>query len=140
MTNKIETPDPRQHPDATRPGTDYYEKIYDRTLLEWKKFINGGGPVDPSVVPQVILQSWIRSREMGIDPLKKPKHHILTDDDLERLLEKNKHFIEVSRLIISNLFEVVRTPTPPAASIYDQSGFLLDIVVEDKFKQALDRI
>ncbi len=139
MTGKIEIPDPRQHPDARRPGTGYYEKIYDRTLLEWRKFMAGDASVDPSVVPQLIVDSWMRCREMGIDPFVKPRHRILSEDELEGLLEENKHFIDVSRLIISNLFEVVRTPTPPAVSIYDQRGFLLDIVVEDKFKEALDK-
>jgi sigma-54 dependent transcriptional regulator, acetoin dehydrogenase operon transcriptional activator AcoR len=140
VRKEVEIPDPQQYPGATRPGNDYYEKIYDRTLLEWRKFMAGDASVDPSIVPRVIADSWIRCREMGMDPFAKPLHKVLSGDELEGLLEENKHFINVSRLIVGNLFEVVRTPTPPAVSIYDERGFLLDIFIEDKFREAMDKV
>ncbi len=139
MTKKIEIPNPRQHPYAARSGTDYYEKIYERTVGEWKKFIAGDDSIDPSVVPAEILESWLRCRKTGLDPYGLPRRRILSGDDIEALLEKNRHFIQVSRFMMDNLFQFVKTPNQLAVTIYDHRGYLLDVTFEPKFKEAMEK-
>jgi len=139
MAKPITIINPDGHPYALRRGTDYYERIYERTLEEWEKFTAGAAKIDHAVVPPEICESWLRCRSMGLDPFKRPSHPILSDDDTEALLEENRHFISASRILMNNLFKVLKTPTPPAVTIFDRRGFLLEIVVEAKFREALDK-
>ena len=75
----------------------FYEDRYNKTFLEWNKYIKGDEGVDPTVVPEEIIESWNRCRRLGVDPLCKPEHKILTGNELQKLLADNKEFISISK-------------------------------------------
>ena len=88
--------------DINLMGADYYEKFHQQTFLEWKKFVSGDPDIDLSIIPQEVLDSWIRCAKLGVDPHAKPNNKILTGKDLDALLLKNKEFIAVSRPFLKN--------------------------------------
>jgi hypothetical protein len=46
----------------------YYER-FQRTLDEWRKFINGETKIDSTIIPADTIESWIRCRRNGVDRL-----------------------------------------------------------------------
>ena len=45
-----------------------YREEHKRTLREWEKFTNSGGQPDRAVIPDEILESWIRCKNYGVNP------------------------------------------------------------------------
>lgn len=70
---------------------------------QWAAFQNGE-EVDTSVIPQEILQSWIRSRQYQVDPYHKKRAFV---PHLEEVLEKNREFINSASTIMSKLFKSI---------------------------------
>lgn len=108
-------------------GVDYYERFYQRTFLEWRKFISGDPKVDSSIIPQEVLDSWWRCARLGVDPLSKPKNMVLIGQELDELLLKNKEFIDVSRPFMKNLYRFLEG-SGFVVSLYDYNGFVLEII------------
>ena len=86
----------------------FYEDRYNKTFLEWNKYIKGDESVDSAVVPEEILESWNRCHRFGVDPLCKPEHKILTGSELQTLLADNKEFISISKPFLLNLYRFVK--------------------------------
>ncbi len=102
-----------------------YEERYKKTFLEWKKYINGDKNVDPAIVPEEILESWNRCSQLGVDPLGKPDHEILTGSELQALLADNKEFISISKPFLHNLYRFVKG-SGFGVGLIDRQGYILD--------------
>jgi sigma-54 dependent transcriptional regulator, acetoin dehydrogenase operon transcriptional activator AcoR len=108
-------------------GEEYYEQFHQQTFQEWKKFISGNSNIDVSIVPKEVLDSWIRCEKLGVDPLSKPKHQILTGEDFRELLFKNKDFMDVSRPFMKNLHHFLKG-SGFLVALFDRDAFLLDVI------------
>jgi len=108
--------------DINMMGADYYERFYQQTFMEWRKFISGDPNVDTSIIPQEILDSWWRCAKLGVDPLSKPDNKVLAGEELEELLLKNKEFIDVSRPFMKNLYRFL-----------EGSGFMVSLMDRDVY-------
>ena len=51
------------------------EKAYLEECWEQRELFIEGKPVDHSIVPQIVHNSWIRSKGYGVNPFEKPSHH-----------------------------------------------------------------
>lgn len=103
--------------DINLMGAEYYEKFYQQTFLEWRKFISGDPKVDPSIIPPEILESWWRCAGLGVDPLAKPENKVLEGKELDDLLTRNKELIDVGQPFMKNLYRFL-----------EGSGFLFSLL------------
>ena len=94
---------------------------------EWRRFIVGESPENISSVSDTILESWIRCREMGVNPYLKKIPVVLSDAKLEALLKKNERLIEICRPFMMHLHSFVKG-----------SGFI--VVLTDADSYLLDRV
>ena len=115
---------------------EFYKEKYRVTLREWKKFIDGRNDIDGSVVPQEVLAAWVRCRNFGMDPLKLPQKNILAGHDLEKLLERNREFIAVSRPFLTNLYQFLKGSGFHVV-LFDRDGYLLDILGDHDFAETM---
>jgi len=113
--------------DISLMGVDYYERYYQRTYLEWKKFISGDRNIDMSVIPQEVFDSWILCAQLGVDPFGQPCNEVLTGEALEAVLAKNKEFIDVSRPFMRNLYRFLEG-SGFMVSLFDQNCYVLEIL------------
>jgi sigma-54 dependent transcriptional regulator, acetoin dehydrogenase operon transcriptional activator AcoR len=111
---------------STYSATDFYEKIFKQTREEWKKFIRGD-IVNSNIVPCEVLDSWLRCRQMGIDPLTPAENKILTGNELQDLLQKNTDFIAVSLPIMKNLYRFL-AGSGFLVCLLDHRGYILEII------------
>lgn len=108
----------------------FYEDRHKKTFLEWNKHIKGDDHIDPAVVPEEILESWNRCRRLGVDPLRKPDHKILTGSELQTLLKDNKEFIAISKPVLLNLYGFMKG-SRFTVGLFDRRGYILDIMQDD---------
>ncbi|MRR18076.1 MAG: PAS domain-containing protein [Deltaproteobacteria bacterium] len=108
--------------DINLTGVDYYERFYQQTFMEWRKFISGDPGIDTSIIPQEILDSWRRCAQLGVNPLSEPDNKVLAGEELEALLLKNKEFIDVSRPFMKNLYRFL-----------EGSGFMVSLLDRDVY-------
>ncbi len=100
---------------------------YSKTRSEWEKFIHGNSSIDSLIIPKEILESWKRCKALGVDPYGTVIDKVLSGKALQRLLEKNWAFIEVSRPFMENLYQFV-AGSGFLVTLYDHDGFLLEIM------------
>ncbi len=122
MTEVSKSDNRRLLRDINLIGAEYYEKFYQETFLEWRKFISGDPRVDPSIIPEDILESWWRCARLGVDPLAKPDNKVLEGKELEELLSVNKELIDVGRPFMKSLYRFL-----------EGSGFLFSLVSRDAY-------
>jgi sigma-54 dependent transcriptional regulator, acetoin dehydrogenase operon transcriptional activator AcoR len=108
-------------------GANYYERYNQRTYLEWEKFIAGDNNIDLSIIPQDVLDSWTRCRKLGVDPLGSPENKVLTGEELDTLLLRNKEFIDVGRPFMKNLYHFMEE-SGSLVGLFDRDAFVLEVV------------
>lgn len=90
--------------DINLMGADYYEKFYQQTFLEWKKFVSGDRDIDRSIIPRQVFDSWVSCAALGLDPFANPDNEVLAGALLQDLLATHGEFIDVSRPFMKNLY------------------------------------
>ncbi len=109
----------------------FYRNRHHKTYLEWTKFIKGDKNIDPAIVPEEILESWRRCRQLGIDPLSKPVHKILTGNELQTLLADNQDFISISTPFLLNLYRFMKG-SRFVVGLFNRQGYILDTMQDDE--------
>ncbi len=89
----------------------------------WENVVLKGLPPDRQIRPEV-LRSWLRCREIGLDPFSKSSPPILSSDELNRLLKRNKDLIEVSNSVM-NMIEISVRDTGFIITLTDKDGYVL---------------
>jgi sigma-54 dependent transcriptional regulator, acetoin dehydrogenase operon transcriptional activator AcoR len=125
---------PHWHDDTQQIDVDYYEKKFKRTLEEWNQFIRGEMKIDISVVPGEILESWARCKTMGVNPLDSPKINILSENDLQTLLQKNMKLISASRPFMNQLYHLVKS-SRFNVSLFDKDGVILEVMQDKQYEE-----
>lgn len=92
-------------------------------LKAWQLFIRTG-ELEESIVPSHIAESWIRSRRLNIDPFKISPDAYLAEDQYRKLINRNKHLINIASPILKNLFESFGKAYFVVA-LYDRQGYHL---------------
>ena len=84
------------------------EERYRLTYEEWQKFMTGTSEINTDLVPQEILDAWIRCRERGLNPTAKIRFELMPENALRDLLEKNRELIEISRPYIMSFYDFLK--------------------------------
>lgn len=108
-------------------SADYYEQVYQKTFKEWKKFVAGDSDIDQSIIPPELLDSWRRCKALRVDPNLPPENRILTGEELNVLLLKNKEFIDISRPYMNNLYRFLEG-SGFLVSLFDRDAFILEVI------------
>ena len=96
-----------------------------------ENFINGRRVETGSVRPE-ILQSWQRSKALGIDPEMKKFPSVLNKGQVSELLAANELLISCARDILKNFFHLIREDTAAnnVIMLMDREAYLLEVMGE----------
>ncbi len=89
----------------------------------WEKVVLKGLDLDYPVRPE-ILRSWLRCREIGLDPLNKNPLPILSKSKFLSLLKRNKDFIKVSKPVMQ-MVEISVRDTGFVVTLANNEGYVL---------------
>lgn len=123
---------PKWQDETQQIGTDYLAKKFKRTLEEWDQFIHGEMKIDISVIPNEILESWLRCQSLGVEPIPPPRNPILSEQDLQALLADNKKLIQASRPFMNQLYHIVKS-SRFTVSLFDKDGYILEIMQDSQY-------
>ncbi len=84
---------------------------------------------DDTPVREAIAESWVRSREMGVDPLASGSAMIVTGRELETLLLGNQELIEAARPFMENLHKLVES-SGFVVVLADKDGYIVETVAD----------
>ncbi len=101
---------------------DNYSRLLD---IAWRKFIDYGEH-DYSFMRPEILESWKRSRSFHVDPVHS-KTTILSEEDLNKMVNSNMLLIETARPYMEKLYSIVEG-SGFYLLISDKDGFILDLI------------
>ncbi len=107
-----------------------YDEKFRAIEREWKKFISGDDDVDRNLITNEVYDSWIRCRDLGVDPIKIPHHKILTGSDLVSLLNDHENFINISRPFMLNLHKFL-SGSGFLVALYEKTGYALEVIGDD---------
>ncbi|MFC1799053.1 sigma-54-dependent Fis family transcriptional regulator [Thermodesulfobacteriota bacterium] len=92
-------------------------------LKAWQQFTTNG-KIEKNIVPAHIAESWIRSRDYNIDPYNISADAYLDGDQYRKLINRNKHLINIASPILKNLFASFGKAYFVVA-LYDRDGYHL---------------
>lgn len=95
-----------------------YKELYNK----WENFINGGN--DLSHLGKEVANSWIKCRELNINPFKRPP--LLSKSDIEMILNENQILIDVVSPFLRLITEITKE-TNFIFVLCDASGNLIDL-------------
>ena len=107
-----------------------YDEKHKRTLKEWKKFVSGDIQVDSAIIPNEILESWIRCKSYGINPKITTISNVLTGNRLKDLQNANKELIKISRPFMQHLYKFVEG-SGFIVTLFNHEGYLLQLIGDD---------
>lgn len=101
-------------------------------LQDWENFFINNKK-DNLKVRDVILNSWKRSIEYGLNPLNLNKY-VLSKDDLKRAKNENRNLIDISKPYMNNLHKFV-DGAGFVIILTDKSGLILETVNDQSIKK-----
>ncbi|MCG8483326.1 MAG: sigma-54-dependent Fis family transcriptional regulator [Clostridia bacterium] len=97
----------------------------EKTLQAWQSLVNNS-PMKKELVRDVIFESWMRSRNYGINPFH-TKNKILSDKELNDRILKRKDLVETAESYLENLYSFVE-----GSGFYvvltDEEGYMLSLI------------
>ena len=94
-----------------------------RYIKEWENFI-ATGQVDTSVMRREIVDSWLRSKKYGVDPLSHKIKIELTDEKLEQTKKVFKPILDIALPFMEMIYEAVGE-IGMVVSFIDADGFIM---------------
>jgi len=91
----------------------------------WERFVSEGN-LDHCHLPSIIMSSWKRSNEMGVDPYMKELILPVASDFQERLSSKND-LLNVAIPYITKFYKLINLSNF-VFSILDENGVILDLI------------
>ncbi len=101
---------------------------------EWEKFVLGDEDVDKELIPQAVLDSWIRCREQGLDPMGNSQPKILTKEEFRVLAAANSKLVQISQFFLTHYHHLVSF-TSFAVSFFDPQGILIEVRIAESFRE-----
>jgi transcriptional regulator with PAS, ATPase and Fis domain len=90
----------------------------------WEDTKKRGGAHSGVEIPKFIIESWKRSEEYGVDPLKPYNDHILSDEELNRLINENREWLEIAIPFVEDL-AVITQGSGFCITVTDNQGYIL---------------
>lgn len=78
----------------------------------------------PHLHPE-IFQSWVRSRQFGVNPYKKVASEIVSAEDLDKILKRNELLINITKSVFDDLKLKDMMTSKFALFLFDKDGVLL---------------
>lgn len=116
-----------------------YKDTHNATYKIWKKFMDTGQIDEKCKLPHMIEESWIRSREHGVDPYIKRNKFVLRGHKLNDLLEENKELINLSKPFLENLYSFVKG-SGFVVTLFDSVGYILDIIGDEDAVEQIKKV
>jgi transcriptional regulator of acetoin/glycerol metabolism len=107
-----------------------YNEKFQRTMKEWKKFIDGRSNIDSTIIPDEILHSWNRCKRSDVDPGKAVINDVLSADQLREMQNRNKELITISRPFMRHLYKYVEG-SEFIVVLFNHEGYLLEIIGDE---------
>jgi len=99
-------------------------KIYQKEKYQaWTKFIKTGD-LDKKVLPQIIADSWIRSRTDKVDPWDIPPSAYLPNDVYQDKLKDHTHLIDIAKPFMEETYKSLEE-SKYVVVLYDSEGYHL---------------
>lgn len=98
----------------------------------WKQFIEND--IICGSVRDIIAQSWIRSKDSGIDPYHKASGLLVPEKEFKEILKKNKDLIRIAKPIMEQLYKIVEGSKFEIV-LADAEGYLLEVIGDDDLKK-----
>lgn len=93
----------------------------------WNCFVEKGDVEEFSCkVRDIILQSWIRSKSYGVNPLNIVKT-IISNEELQIRLNRHKNLINIARPYMQNIYNFVKG-SGCVVILSDEEGYLLEVI------------
>ena len=109
----------------------------ERIFAEWKKFQNGG-EVDLSVIRDFVYRSWLRCRELGVDPFR-VRCRELSPAELAGEMERHAFLLESSKSIMDQVYSLI-SDSHSTISLATREGVILRSLPADSAVSARGRI
>jgi transcriptional regulator of acetoin/glycerol metabolism len=111
---------------STIQNTSLYEiPNYDPNKASWEDVVINRQEPRKKVRPE-ILNSWVRCRDLGLDPLIKHSPNVISKNRLLRLQNKNRDFIEIARPVMQ-MIEISVRGTGFIVTLAEKSGHVLEV-------------
>lgn len=107
--------------------TNNIENRFDM-LHRWEKL--NKGYIDISI-HDYICQSWERSRQYGVDPLKPTNPDLLNTKDFEQVLAENKELLDLAVPSMFDIFDFTQNSSF-AIALSDKNGIILKMIGDEK--------
>ncbi|MBW2065263.1 MAG: sigma 54-interacting transcriptional regulator [Deltaproteobacteria bacterium] len=102
---------------------DHSETVDEQIKASWIDVVVKGREPRYQVRPE-ILKSWLRCREIGLDPMSKNSPPVLSSKELSKLLKKNAEIIEIARPVI-DMVEISVRNTGFIVTLTESQGYVL---------------
>jgi transcriptional regulator of acetoin/glycerol metabolism len=83
---------------------------------------------------KVILKSWTRCVESGVDPLGMQRHDYLDSEKLADVLTDRKRLLDVARSFMADLYEIVRG-SGFVVVLTDEQGYIIELFADSLSSQ-----
>ena len=97
-------------------------------ILKCKKRFLENNEEDPLQNPHMnkeVAASWIRSRELGVDPYNKVYNQQMSDEKYQKVLEKNRLLIEIARPLFQTFKDIAVLNSGYVLYLCDKDGAFL---------------
>lgn len=108
---------------ATAPLLTRSESFKDPAKAAWERVVLKGLEPGPTIRPE-ILRSWIKCREIGLDPYSESPPPVLYGKKLNKLFRRNKELIVTSKPVL-DMVEISVRDTGFIITLSDKDGYVL---------------
>lgn len=99
----------------------------------WNSFVEKGEVEEHSKVRDIILQSWIRSKNYGVSPLNIVKT-IISNNELQFRLNRCTSLINIARPYMQNIYNFVKG-SGYVVILSDEEGYLLEVIGDNNIME-----
>lgn len=105
------------------------DRVKQQDLLKkvWNEFVINGKVDDASVVPDYILESWKRCRELNVNPYQTSASIILGSDALQEKLNDNRKLVEAASDTMMDIYSFIKG-SESIFGLFDKDGYALKMV------------
>lgn len=110
------------------------DENYLQLYKAWNNFVKFG-KVNENVLRPIIIRSWKRCAEYGVDPYRK---EIMPTKDPHLLQKENEHLINVSRPVVEMVYNFVKG-SGFIALLIDKNGYVVELIGDKETIKAAER-